>query len=73
MATGKIAIVLRDDRGLERLKSDVIAALKKIAIVLRDDRGLEPIALKQPTIEIRNCDRSSGRSRIGTYLLRSLA
>ena len=36
-----------------------------IAIVLRGDRGLEPLRLMR-MIQVYDCDRSSGRSRIGT-------
>ena len=46
--------------------SQTIAALRTIAIVLRGDRGLEPKTTRDATRDATNCDRSSGRSRIGT-------
>ena len=40
-----------------------------IAIVLRGDRGLEQFAPPEPQKLLPDCDRSSGRSRIGTAQL----
>ena len=39
-----------------------------IAIVLRGDRGLE-LQLQRCVVPPNHCDRSSGRSRIGTIFL----
>ena len=63
----RIAIVLRGDRGLEPLsrRSELIGRL--IAIVLRGDRGLERVVADDDPVFVQHCDRSSGRSRIGTY------
>ena len=62
-----IAIVLRGDRGLEQDTIDFAHNLVKIAIVLRGDRGLEQ-AQKKARLDRQDCDRSSGRSRIGTWV-----
>ena len=59
-----IAIVLRGDRGLELLRPGQVSSLC-IAIVLRGDRGLEPLLAGRACFFL-HCDRSSGRSRIGT-------
>ena len=42
-----------------------IAPDRSIAIVFRGDRGLE-LVLEQPKRSVVDCDRLSGRSRIGT-------
>ena len=61
-----IAIVLRDDRGLELIPPIKTVFLPFIAIVLRDDRGLELEFNPLKQLIPPDCDRSSGRSRIGT-------
>ena len=40
--------------------------VQKIAIVLRGDRGLEQDRIREIVNRVGYCDRSSGRSRIGT-------
>ena len=64
-----IAIVLRGDRGLELLEYRLPSG-PSIAIVLRGDRGLELDLISEAGQAI-DCDRSSGRSRIGTIYLNS--
>ena len=61
-----IAIVLRGDRGLEPgCNNTKIQRRIHIAIVLRGDRGLE-LCRTNVGLRFGHCDRSSGRSRIGT-------
>ena len=61
-----IAIVLRGDRGLEQTPTSQPLDHPEIAIVLRGDRGLEQQNSDRADRVQSNCDRSSGRSRIGT-------